>query len=58
MKVSELIVILQALPEGAEINFADGNFGGPGDEMNELDIDLSDPQNVLVRPPYCPPLED
>ncbi|MGE4243703.1 hypothetical protein [Ramlibacter sp.] len=53
MKVEDLHKLLADVPDDAEINFADGNFGGRGDDLNAGDITISpDRREVLIRPPY------
>lgn len=59
MKLGEMRKLLADLPDEAEINFADGNFGGYGDDITEHTFSI-DPENneVLLKPPYWMPLED
>lgn len=53
MKVGQLRELLRDVPDEADIDFADGNFTGKGDDLHALDIDISeDKLELLIRPPF------
>jgi hypothetical protein len=59
MKVGELRTIIAHVPDDAEIRFADGNFGGPGNDLSPLAFEFLDGDSlVLIDPPYWSALED
>ena len=53
MKLADFRKILEHVPDDADINFADGNFGGIGDDITQYTILISaDKKEVLLTPPY------
>jgi hypothetical protein len=53
MKLGALRALLAALPDDTDIDFADGNFGGRGDDLRASDIMIElKNERVLIRPPY------
>lgn len=58
MKLGELRTLLKDFPDTAEVDFADPNFGGVGDNLDVYSLTLyEDHSRVLIRPPFCNPVD-
>jgi hypothetical protein len=59
VKLGELRHILSKLPDDVDVDFADGNFGGLGEELTLKDIEWDAPnRQVLIHPPYWQSVEE
>jgi len=57
MKLGELRQLLADVPDDADIDFKDGNFGGKGDDLTHHIIEISpDGKTVLIDPPFWEPV--
>lgn len=52
----ELLEILNDLPDDAQINYGDPNFGGYGKEFDKWSIEIKDGQ-ALIDCPYWAPVD-
>jgi hypothetical protein len=57
MTIGELRALLKDYPDDAKIEFADGNFGGVGEELTQFDFTFERKDLVLISTPHWPSCE-